>query len=87
VDTYLLNSLIRGINLDFYLFPYIEYNSQLINVEGAEIQLELGEDTDFVTNTPMYYVPKDCFISSVKIYDELLDSNGENSEFISERGV
>ena len=52
IDPYLKNGLVKDIDLDFYVFPYIVYDNKV-----AE-----NSDTDFVTNNQMYYVPKDCVI-------------------------
>ena len=77
----------KGINLDFYIFPYIEYRSEVINVEGTDIQVEYGEDSDFALSAPLYYIPKDCHLSDISVYDIPLEGKGISSRFINERGV
>lgn len=86
VDPYLMNSLVKDINLDFYLFPYIEYDNRIVEIEGTDVQIEEGEDSDFIASTPMYYVPKD-FSISVTPHSYDLNKSGTPSRYITERGV
>ena len=60
-----MNSLVKDIDLDFYLFPYIEYNSVQEVVDGTDLMISDGVQDDFVTSSKMYYVPKDCEIRSI----------------------
>lgn len=64
IDPYLINGLVKDIDLDLYFFPYIEYTSSQEVIEGFEdIEISNDEETDFVTLNNMYYVPKDCDIT------------------------
>jgi hypothetical protein len=64
IDPYLINGLVKDIDLDLYFFPYIEYTSSQEVIEGFEdIEISSDEETDFVTLNNMYYVPKDCEIT------------------------
>ena len=64
IDPYLINGMVKDIDLDFYFFPYIEYDSKKEVIEDFEgIEVTDNEDKDFVTTNSMYYVPKDCSIT------------------------
>lgn len=87
IDPYLMNGLVKGINLDFYFFPYIEYKNSTSLIEGTDIVIEEGEETDFVVNTPMYYVPKDMEILQITPSVNDIPGQGTASRYILERGV
>lgn len=89
IDPYLMNSLVKDIDLDFYLFPYIEYNSVQEVVDGTDLVISDGVQDDFVTSSKMYYVPKDCEIRSITPIQNRANSNqkGEASEWNNERNV
>lgn len=85
VDEYLINSLIKGIDLDFYFFPYIEYNNQITIIEGTDISIGDESSSEFVTQKRAYYIPKDCEITSIIPSQE--SSIKDNSIYNNERGV
>ena len=90
VDEYLLHTLMKGIDLDFYVFPYIEYNLNEEDIEGV-IGYRDSEDEDLENIDTMYYIPKDCIISDIapeQILTELPNSSFDayNSQ-IAENGI
>ena len=87
IDPYLWNSLVKDIELDFYVFPYIEYNSDEEVIEGFDISVRDGDVSDFVTNNKMYYMPKD-FKIDVTVWENLdTKYEGEGSKWDNERGI
>ena len=90
VDEYLLHTLMKGIDLDFYVFPYIEYNLNEEDIEGV-IGYRDSDDEDLENIDTMYYIPKDCIISDIapeQISTELTNSTFDayNSQ-IAENGI
>lgn len=87
IDPYLWNSLVKDIDLDFYVFPYIEYNSDEEVIEGFDISVRDGDVSDFVTNNKMYYMPKD-FKIDVTVWENLdTKYEGTSSKWDNERGI
>lgn len=90
VDEYLLWTLMKGIDLDFYFFPYIEYNTSEESVEGY-VGYRDEEEKEIEKSDLMYYIPKDCKIS--EIIPEQMRSDVTNSSFdqysseIAEEGI
>ena len=54
----------KGIDLDFYFFPYIEYNTSEESVEGY-VGYRDEEEKEIEKSDFMYYIPKDCKISEI----------------------
>lgn len=65
IDEYLENGLIKGIDLDFYFFPYIEYGNGAVVLEGTDIELWQEEEISYKNSITDYYVPKDVTIVHV----------------------
>lgn len=88
VDPYLINGLVKGINLDMYIFPYIPYDNDVRIIEGTDIIIEEGTDMDFILNKPMYYVPKDFIINNIIVEDPISqkDYKGVESRQVMEIG-
>ena len=89
IDPYLLNGLVKGINLDMYVFPYIPYDNDVRIIEGTDIVIEEGTDMDFILSKPMYYVPKDFTIQNILVTDDGLPNknyNGIESRQVMEIG-
>lgn len=89
IDPYLKNSLVSGIDLDFYFFPYIEYNNVTEAIEGVDdLIVTDGDKADFILQKPMYYVPKDVDITTViPQVDEIEGVGGRPSLWNNARGV
>ena len=92
VDPYLRNGLVKDIDLDFYFFPYIEYNMSKEIVEGTDIVINEESNDDFITNNKMYYVPKDCEFSSnidlgIAESEEGVSFEGEPSKLNENRNI
>lgn len=73
IDEYLINGLVSGVDIDFYLFPYIEYSGDGEVIEDVTILEE--QETDFMADKNMYYIPKDCKITTIS--PERYDTNSE----------
>lgn len=78
IDPHLYNSLIKGIDIDTYMFPYIPYDS-ITKIEGTEIQI--GGNDGFVPFNDAYYIPKDIKID-IEV-SRTLHSKSGNSSFIN----
>lgn len=85
IDEYLINGLMKGIDLDFYFFPYIEYNNDITIIEGTDLLLSEGSSSEFVTKKRAYYIPKDCSITT--LIPSQQSSSNTNSLYNNERGV
>lgn len=85
VDPYLMNSLIKGIELDFYIFPYIEYNNDEEIIDEVDIMIRQEKNDDFVTANKMYYMPKD-YALDVKV-TQTKKFKGKESQWNEDRGI
>ena len=61
IDPHLMNTLIKGADLDVFLFPYIPYDSESYIIEDTEIENDI-EKSNFVPYNKAYYVPKDIIL-------------------------
>lgn len=80
VDSYLYNSLFKGLDLDIYMFPYICYDDEFY-IEGADdLVIDLTE-AGMENNNKMYYVPKDLEIDLK--YVPVIDKSKGNSSYVN----
>lgn len=80
VDTYLYNTLYKGIDMDVYIFPYICYNQQFY-IQGADDLVIDVNQGGIQPQSAMYYVPKDLSLSLS--YVPILSKNQGNSSFVN----
>lgn len=57
-DPYMLNGLIKGTDLDIYVFPFIMYEDGQVLIDDTDISIETNKN-DFIPQGNSYYVPKD----------------------------
>lgn len=63
IDPHLTNSLIKGTDMDTYMFPYISYdNWDGYRVFDTELEVQ-GEEGYFVPLMGGYYIPKDVILA------------------------
>lgn len=85
IDEYLMQSLVKDTDIDFYFFPYIEYENELVVIDGLELEMNEYTSSDFVSMTKMYYIPKDCEIDDIIITENETDE--DNSSWNQYRGI
>lgn len=76
IDEHLYNSLYKGIDIDVYIFPFIEYQEQFY-IQGADDLVVDIHEGGYMAEK-MYYVPKDLQLS-LKSTPILLKNMGNSS--------
>ena len=87
IDPYLIHSLMKGIELDFYVFPYILYHTDQEIIDGTELVIGDEDEADFISVNKMYYVPKDCEIQKITPIANISRFNGIASIWDNDRNI
>ena len=66
-DPYMLNGLIKGTDLDIYVFPFIMYEDGQVLIDDTDISIETNKN-DFIPQGNSYYVPKDVSFTLKDMY-------------------
>lgn len=62
IDPHLLNTLIKGIDLDSFIFPYVPYGNSDIIIEDTEL-ITNGDAEGWTPYNNAYYIPKDIILN------------------------
>ena len=66
-DPYMLNGLIKGTDLDIYVFPFIMYEDGQVLIDDTDVSIETNKN-DFIPQGNSYYIPKDVSFTLQDMY-------------------
>lgn len=83
IDPHFYNSLIKGIDLDSFVFPYIPYGNSEYNIYGTPFVVD-GQESGWTPYNNAYYIPKDVVLN---ISDTRMIHNGHGDGSFINTGV